>query len=105
VSGSGFATGQFVLLDEDDYGTGSWQSLSNRKGSPTRVKIWATDRVVWQRHSQGAPESNPFPDDAGWFSRTGKSIAEIKEVASVGGNVVTFTTPCTAATGCRTRRS
>jgi len=92
-SGSGFAPGQFVLIDEDHYNPGAWTSLPNRNGSPTSVKIWATDRAVWQRHNPSAPEDDPFPAAAGWFSRSGRPIAEIKEVASVNGNVVTFTTP------------
>jgi hypothetical protein len=93
ANATGFAPGQFVLLDEDHYATGSWQSLPNRNGSPTAVRIWATDRAVWQRHSPSAPEDDPFPAAAGWFCRSGRPIAEVKEVASVSGNVITFTTP------------
>jgi len=92
-SGSGFAAGQFVLIDEDHYNTAGWKSLPNRNGAPTSVKIWASDRAVWQRHNPAAAEDDPFPAAAGWFSRSGRPIAEIKEVASVSGNVVTFTTP------------
>jgi hypothetical protein len=92
-SGGGFAAGQFVLLDEDEYNTGAWRGLPNRKGSPTTVTIWASDRAVWQRHNPGAPEDDPFPAANGWFSRAGRPINEIKEVASVSGNVITFTTP------------
>ncbi|HTO22868.1 MAG TPA: pectate lyase [Spirochaetia bacterium] len=92
-SGSGFAAGQFVLLDEDNYNTGAWQSLPNRNGQPTPVKVWATDRAVWMRHNPTAGEDDPFPDSLSWFSRSGRPIAEVKEVASVSGNVVTFTTP------------
>jgi len=93
ANASGFAAGQIVLLDEDDYATGSWRSLPNRNGSPTAVRIWATDRAVWQRHSPSAPEDDPFPDAADWFCRSGRPIAEVKQVASVSGNTITFTTP------------
>jgi hypothetical protein len=93
ANAGGFAVGQFVLIDEDHYDTASWQGLPNRSGSPTGVKIWATDRVVWQRHNPGSTWDDPFPEAAGWFSRAGRPIAEIKEVVSVSGNVVTFTTP------------
>ena len=93
ANGSGFAAGQFVLLDEDHYNTASWKSLPNRNGQPTSVKIWASDRAVWQRHNPTASEDDPFPQANGWFSRPGRPITEIKEVASVSGNVVTFTTP------------
>ena len=92
-NGSAFAAGQFVLLDEDNYDTGSWQGLPNRNGSPTTVEIWATDRTVWQLHNPRDPVDDPFPDAKGWFSRSGRPIAEVKEVSSVSGAVITFTTP------------
>jgi hypothetical protein len=93
ASASGFAAGQFVLLDEDDYATATWTALPKRNGQPTSVRIFATDRVVWQRHNPAAPEDDPFPAANGWFSRPGRPLSEIKEVASVSGNTVTFTTP------------
>jgi hypothetical protein len=93
ASAAGFAAGQFVLLDEDDYATATWTPLPNRNGQPTSVRIFATDRVVWQRHLPPAPEDDPFPAANGWFSRPGRPLSEIKEVASVSGNTVTFTTP------------
>ena len=92
-SGAGFAAGQFVLLDEDHYNTATWTTLPARNGVPTSVRIWATDRAVWNRHSPAAPEDDPFPQANGWFSRPGRPVAEIKEVASVNGNTVKFTTP------------
>ncbi len=94
VDGSGFTAGEIVLLDEDNYDTGSWTALPDRSGVPTPVRIWATDRAVWQKHDP--PDifvDDPFPDALSWFSRTGRPISEIKEVASVDGNLVTFTTP------------
>ena len=93
ANGGGFAAGQFVLLDEDNYETASWRSLPNRNGQPTSVQIWATDRAVWQRHNPPASEDDPFPEANGWFCRPGRPISEIKEVASVAGNVINFTTP------------
>jgi hypothetical protein len=45
------------------------------------------------RHNPAAPEDDPFPQANGWFSRPGRPVAEIKEVQSVSGNTVTFTTP------------
>jgi hypothetical protein len=92
-SGSGFAAGQFVLLDEDHYETAAWRSLPGRNGSPTAARIWASHLVVWQLHDPAEPVDDPFPDAKGWFSRSGRPIAEVKEVASVSGNAVTFTTP------------
>ena len=100
TSAAGFVAGQFALLDEENYDTGSWVNLPNRNGSPTSDKIWATDRVTWQRHLPTADEDDPFPPQPGgdqgaltWFCRRGRPIAEVKEIASVSGNTVTFTTP------------
>jgi hypothetical protein len=90
---AGFAAGQIVLLDENHFDTARWTDLPNRNGAPTRTRIWASDRAVWQRHDPPEPADDPFPEASGWFSRTGRPIAEIKEVASVSGAVVTFTTP------------
>ncbi len=91
---SGYAAGQFVMLDEDDYDTGFWMTLPNRNGSPTSSLIWATDRVVWQKHNP--PEQyvdDPFPNALSWFMRSGRPINEIKEIASVSGNVISFSSP------------
>lgn len=93
VSASGFAAGQVVLLDEDNYNTGAWIPLPNRSGVATNVQIWASDRVVFQRHNPQDRVDDPFPDSLTWFSRSGRPVNEIKEIASVSGNVVTFTTP------------
>jgi hypothetical protein len=93
ADGTGFAPGQIVLLDEDDYETGSWKSLPKRGGAPTSVRIWATDRVAWQKHNPPEAGDDPFPAALSWFSRKGRPIAETKEVAFVEGNTVTFTSP------------
>jgi hypothetical protein len=45
------------------------------------------------RHNPASPEDDPFPAANGWFSRAGRPIAEIKEIASVSGNTISFTTP------------
>jgi hypothetical protein len=93
TSGAGFAAGQFVLLDEDHYRTATWTKLPNRGGAPTPDKVWASDRAVWQRHNPAEPGDDPFPGSLTWFSRSGRPINEIKEVASVSGNTIAFTTP------------
>lgn len=93
----GFAPGQVVLLDESS--GAAWQ-----KDPQGRGKIWASAdwRVVWQKHDPAvqfvddfAPEAlSTTPRSAGsWFSRLDRPTAEIKEVASVSGSTVTFTTP------------
>ena len=88
VSTAGFAPGMFVLIDE----------LSGAGWRPDplgRGKIWASSdlRVVWQRHDPPQPFDDPFPDAAQWFSRADRPINEIKEIAKVSGNILTFTTP------------
>ncbi len=36
---------------------------------------------------------DPFPSSLTWFSRAARPINEVKRIASVSGNVITFTTP------------
>jgi len=94
ASASGFASGQIVLLDADDYNAGAWTPLPNRNGAPTSATIWASDRAVWQRHNPPDPaHDDGFPDSLTYFSRMYRPIAEVKEIASVSGNTITFTTP------------
>ncbi len=93
ASVTGFAAGQFVVLDEDNWNGAAWTALPNRNGSPTSTTIWASDRAVWMRHNPPDPGDDPFPEAASWFMRPNRPISEIKEIASVVGNVVTFTTP------------
>ena len=94
ASGTGFAAGQFVLLDADEYDAASWTALPNRNGVPTTVTIWASDRAVFMRHNPTEDFiDDPFPDSLTWFSRAGRPVSEVKQIASVSGNVVTFTSP------------
>ena len=69
-----------------------------RRGRPTRpggVRFWASPdfRVVWQRHNPSQGTDDPFPDAFSWFSRTDRPTNEIKQIATVSGNTVSFTTP------------
>ena len=82
-----------MVLDEDNYNAGAFVALPNRNGAPTSIRIFASDRVVWQRHSPSQPEDDPFPGALTWFSRSGRPVNEMKEVASVVGNTINFTTP------------
>ncbi len=96
ASASGFAAGQTVLLDE--LSGASWQTDPTGRG-----QIWASPdfRVVWQLHNPGQGTDDPLTlpanaanqDAFGWFSRLDRPTAEIKQVASVSSNTVTFTTP------------
>jgi hypothetical protein len=95
AKGIGFAAGKIVLLDE--LSGASWQP--DRLG---RGQIWASPdyRVVWQFHNPRLSWDDPLVAStptggpaASWFSRQDRVTAETKEVASVSGNTVTFTTP------------
>ncbi|HEY6808705.1 MAG TPA: hypothetical protein VI160_07945, partial [Gemmatimonadales bacterium] len=95
TSATGYAAGQIVLVDE--LSGASWQP--DRLG---RGQVWASPdyRVVWQFHNPGVGWDDPLvattPTSGGaasWFSRQDRVTAEWKEIASVSGNTVTFTTP------------
>ncbi|MCC7123578.1 MAG: pectate lyase [Acidobacteria bacterium] len=92
ANANGFAAGQFVLLDQDDYHTATWQPVPARRSSPPAA-IWASDRVVFQRHNPPAPGDDPFPDSLTWFSRAGRPLNELKEITAIEGNIITFSTP------------
>jgi hypothetical protein len=93
---TGFAAGQIVLLDE--LSGASWQP--DRAGLSARVWASADYRVTWRLHDPGLPGDDPLTPTtptgggaASWFCRRDRPTAELKEVAGVSGNVVTFTTP------------
>ena len=93
ASGAGFAPGQFVKLDEDDYTTATWMALPPRIGSTSSPRVLATDRIVWSIHNPRESGDLPVPNGLSWFSREGRPLAEIKEVTAVSGNTITFSTP------------
>jgi hypothetical protein len=101
ANASGFAAGQWVLLDE----ISRWSYVTVPPGyNPSGIQVKASDHVVFQMHNPPQSWDDP-PDGFGWFSRgypsnssspsdtDGRMTNEIKEIASVAGNVVTFTTP------------
>ena len=113
---SGFAAGQFVLLDETS--GASWQPVplgfgctDNVPSTPCPPVVWQGDRVGWNMHyptqqwqddSGNSNTSGPYDTTPGvlpaamsWFSRKDRPTVEIKEVASVSGNTITFTSPLT----------
>ena len=91
-NGAGFAPGQFVKLDEDDYNTATWLRLPARLEGYT-PDVLATDRIVWPIRNPGQQGDLPLPGGLSWHSRPGRPLAEIKEVTAVSGNTVTFSTP------------
>jgi hypothetical protein len=105
ADGSIFKAGQFVLLDETS--NASWQpDLVGRSTS-----VWATPdyAVQWQLHQPAVAGDDltyqkvtpsaannwaglgSGSDAACWFSRQDRPQNEIKEIASVSGNTVGFT--------------
>lgn len=90
---TGFAPGQFVLLDEDDFNTASWLPLPGRVNSSVTSSIWASDRLVFNRHNPPEPWDGPFPASLTWFGRPGRPLNEIKEIVAVSGRKITFSTP------------
>jgi hypothetical protein len=98
---SGFTAGQIVLLDE----ISNWSLVTPPPGfSPSGLQTKVGDHVEWQMHSPAASWDDP-PAAFGWFCRgypsgsssssdtDGRAISEIKEIASVTGNTITFTSP------------
>ena len=105
ANAAGFSVGEFVLLDE--LSGASWQATP--AGFPGNAKVWRGDKVAWNMHlpQQQYQDDNGFSDASGpydsapgtppdamsWFSRTDRPTCEIKEIASIAGNTVGFTTP------------
>ncbi len=95
ASTAGFSVGQNVLLDE--LSGASWQIDPAGRG-----QIWASPdfRVVWQLHNPGQGTDDPLiattptsGDAASWFCRQDRPTSEVKEIASVSGSTITFSTP------------
>jgi hypothetical protein len=90
ANASGFAVGQFVLLDELSGAT--YQPTP--AGFPGGAQVLKGDRIAWNIHSPSSPGDDPT-EAKSWFSRPDRPTNEIKEVASVSGNTITFTSPLT----------
>jgi hypothetical protein len=97
ASAAGFSPGEIVLLDETS--NAGWRTDPLGRG-----QIWASSdwRVVWQKHNPALGDVDDFaaeafpttPGTAGsWFSRLDRPTGEVKEIASVSGSNITFTTP------------
>jgi hypothetical protein len=102
----GFKVGTFVLLDE--VSGASWQPTP--AGFPGGTQVWQGDRVAWNMHyplqpgddNGGSNAEGPYDNTPGvlptfmsWFSRSDRATNEIKQIASIAGNAVTFTSPLT----------
>jgi hypothetical protein len=76
----------------DELSGASWQPTPT--GFPQSAKVWAGDKVAWNIHSPPQPGDDPTAAMS-WFSRTDRPTNEIKEIASVSGNTIKFTSPLT----------
>ncbi|MGY3451451.1 hypothetical protein ACVILH_003793 [Bradyrhizobium sp. USDA 4353] len=98
--------GDIVLLDE--VSGASWQATPS--GFPSNARVWQGDRVAWNMHNPVQPgddngaanAAGPYdqtpgvlPKSMSWFARVDRATSEIKEIASVSGATVTFTSPLT----------
>ena len=97
ANAAGFVPGQIVLLDEAS--GADWRTDPQGRG-----QIWAAPdwRVVWQKHNPAVQYVDDFepgafpatPQSAGsWFSRSDRPTSEVKQIASISGATITFTTP------------
>lgn len=87
---TGYSAGQFVLLDADDYATPVWRPVTRTSTATERIR--GSDRLQYSIYDPPRPWSMT-ETSLTWFSRPYRSVNEIKEVAAVAGNVITFTTP------------
>lgn len=104
-----FTVGQCVLLDEVSGAT--YQDTppgflnNNTNGTEGTVDVLKGDRVVWNIHTPTQTFQDDPPDAFGWFSRPspvnvptasytdGRVTCELKDIASINGNTITFTSP------------
>lgn len=109
ANGAIFTVGRCVLLDELSVpsltATPRGFLNNNTNGTEGTVQVLAGDRVVFNQHTPTQTFQDDPPDSFGWFSRPdpinvatgsytdGRLTCEIKEIASIAGNVITFTSP------------
>jgi hypothetical protein len=108
TDGSIFSAGQIVLLDETS--NASWQPDVN---NPPTTQVWASSdyAVEWELHNPPSSVDDPITtgvtpsttnnyatsgsgkDAPCWFCRQDRPQNEIKQIASVSGNTITFDDP------------
>jgi hypothetical protein len=89
ANAKGFTSGQFVLLDELSGAT--YQRVVTGFGC-SGCTVLESDRVAWNIHNPQQNGDDP-PEAKGWFMRTDRPTNEIKEIESVSGDTITFTSP------------
>ena len=115
ADGTKFTVGAFVMLDELSVWTLQATPLNflnnATAGTAGTVQVKAGDRVVWNMHVPQQTFQDDGNDAFGYFCRPepiaqliagtpqnytdGRGTCEIKEIASIVGNVITFTSPLT----------
>ena len=81
--------------DLDELSNATWQPVP--PGFPcSGCTVQHGDRAVWNIHNPTQAGDDP-QEAKGWFSRFDRPTNEIKEIASVSGNTVTFTSPLSIA--------
>ena len=110
ASASGFAVGQWVLIDEAS-GAG-WQTDPMGYGQIWAAPDWlsssstpATGRVAWQKHNPPQSfddfTSNTYPYTSGttgcYYSFCDRPTAELHLITAISGNTITFDSPLTIA--------
>lgn len=113
ANGAIFTVGRFVLIDELSLAASTATPRgflnNNTNGTEGTVTVLAGDRVVFNQHTPTQTFQDDPPDSFGWFSRPdpvnvatgsytdGRLTCEIKEIAAINGNKITFTSPLTIA--------
>ena len=103
ASASGFSVGQIVMIDEASGASWEPDIIWGSAGYP---QIWAAPdyRVVWQKHNPSYADVDDFsasqyPYQVGtagcWFSNCDRVTVEIKRIAAISGNTITFDSPLT----------
>ena len=110
ASASGFAVGQWVLIDEAS-GAG-WQTDPMGYGQIWAAPDWlsssstpATGRVAWQKHNPPQSfddfTSTTYPYTSGttgcYYSFCDRPTAELHLITAISGNTITFDSPLTIA--------
>jgi hypothetical protein len=89
TNANGFTPGQFVLLDELSGAT--YQPVVTGFGC-SGCTVLQSDRVAWNIHNPRQNGDDPS-EAKSWFMRTDRPTNEIKEIESVSGDTITFTSP------------
>ena len=91
-----FAAGQIVLLDETPAPAGGPTHRVAARFGPPLTGGWSGRSTTqsFPASTTSQPASSRPPGTAGsWFSRLDRPTAEVKQIASISGATITFTTP------------